>query len=140
MSLAPRAFISFDFDHDQDQKTLFAGQSNNSKVPFTIQDWSSKEALPQSTWEKTIADKIGRCNMVIVLVGRSMRSATGVVKEIQMAAKSNVPVFGVYVDSANFLSNLPEGLPRHRVVDWSWEAIASKVQQMMNEGKNGRRY
>jgi len=41
----PRAFISFDFDHDSDQRVLFAGQSKHSKTPFSIQDWSSSRLL-----------------------------------------------------------------------------------------------
>ncbi|EEY41713.1 hypothetical protein VIJ_001665 [Vibrio cholerae RC27] len=39
--------------------------------------------------------------MLIVLSGKTMASATGVVKEIKMAKDQNVPVFGVYVDGAN---------------------------------------
>jgi hypothetical protein len=82
----PRAFLSFDFDHDAQAKILFAGQCHaKSPTPFTAQDWSSKEALPQQTWEQTISEKISRTNMVIVLVGKHMASATGVAKEIAMA-------------------------------------------------------
>ncbi|CSA62602.1 Uncharacterised protein [Vibrio cholerae] len=50
----PRAFISFDFDHNVTQKNLFVGQSKNSKTPFAIEDWSSKSSLPQSQWEALI--------------------------------------------------------------------------------------
>ncbi len=117
----PRAFISFDFDHDGDQKVLFAGQSKNSRTPFDISDWSSKSSLPQSQWEKLIKDKINRCHMVIVLVGKYMASASGVAKEIQMAKEQDVPVFGVYVGGANSSSNLPTGLARNRVVLWDWD-------------------
>jgi hypothetical protein len=53
----PRAFISFDFDHDSDQRVLFAGQSKHSKTPFSIQDWSSKEELAQSKWEAALKAK-----------------------------------------------------------------------------------
>lgn len=132
----PRAFISFDFDHDETQRTLFAGQSRNSRTPFAVQDWSSKYSLPQRTWEETIEDKIGRCNLAIVLVGRYMASASGVAKEIAMAARKNVPVFGVYVDGAGNSSNLPAGLPRSRVVAWSWPSIAAMIDRTMAEGKN----
>ncbi len=45
----PRAFISFDFDHNGNEKNLFVGQARNSKTPFSIEDWSSKSSLPQST-------------------------------------------------------------------------------------------
>lgn len=92
----PRAFISFDFDHDEVSRRLFVGQGKkDSPTPFAIGDWSSKDTLPQKTWEQTIAVKIGACNMVIVLVGKTMASASGVAKEIAMATAKDVPVFGV---------------------------------------------
>jgi hypothetical protein len=132
----PRVFISFDFDHNVDHKVLFAGQAKNSRTPFNIQDWSSKEVLAQNKWQELIEEKMKKCNLMIVLVGKSMSTATGVVKEIQMAYKNNVPFFGVYVDGAGTSSALPEGLARNRVIDWDWEKIASAVNQMMKEGKN----
>lgn len=132
----PRAFISFDFDHNETQKNLFVGQSKNSKTPFSIEDWSSKSSLPQSQWEDLIKSKIGKCNMLIVLSGKTMASATGVAKEIAMAKEKNVPVFGVYVDGANTISNLPSGLQRNRTIAWDWNKIASAIDQMMGEGKN----
>lgn len=132
----PRAFISFDFDHNVTEKNLFVGQSKNSKTPFSIEDWSSKSSLPQSQWEALIKSKIGKCNMLIVLVGRTMASATGVAKEIAMANEKDVPVFGVYVDGANTISNLPSGLARNRTISWDWDKIASAIDQVMGEGKN----
>lgn len=132
----PRAFISFDFDHNETEKTLFVGQSKNSKTPFSIQDWSAKSSMPQKDWEKIVEDKIKKCNMVIVLVGKYMASAAGVKKEIKMAKDNDVPLFGVYVGGADSNSNLPDGLARSRVVKWEWDKIAEKVDQMMKEGKN----
>ena len=132
----PRAFISFDFDHDKTEKTLFIGQSKNSNTPFSIEDWSSKTDLPQDEWEKIIKEKINKCNMLIVLSGKTMASATGVVKEIKMAEDQDVPIFGVYVDSANNKSNLPTGLARNRTISWNWEEIAKAIDQMMTERKN----
>ena len=41
----PRAFISFDFDHNLTEKNLFVGQIKNSSTPFSAEDWSSSEAL-----------------------------------------------------------------------------------------------
>lgn len=132
----PRAFISFDFDHNENEKNLFAGQSKNSKTPFNIQDWSAKASMPQSKWEAMVEDKIKKCNMLVVLVGKYMASANGTAKEIEMAKDNDVPIFGVYVSGANSLSNLPEGLPRSRTVDWDWDKIAAQVSKMMKEGKN----
>lgn len=132
----PRSFISFDFDHNETEKNLFVGQSRNSKTPFSIQDWSAKSSMPQSQWEAIVKEKINKCNMLIVLVGKTMASATGVAKEIKMAKDQNVPVFGVYVNSANSSSILPDGLQRNRTISWNWDDIASAVDQMMKEGKN----
>lgn len=65
-----------------------------------------------------------------------MSTATGVVKEIEMARSQNVPVFGVYVDDADTTSTLPTGLNRNRVISWTWDGVAKAVTQMMGEGKN----
>ena len=108
----PRVFISFDFDHDETEKMLFVGQAKNSKTPFSIQDWSAKFSMPQTQWEAIVKEKINKCNMIIVLSGKTMASAIGVAKEIAMAKDQNVPVFGVYVGGANTSRDLPKGLQR----------------------------
>jgi hypothetical protein len=133
----PRAFVSFDFDNNQTQKVLFAGQAkSDSPTPFTVDDWSSKTALAEKEWEKLVKQKMSSTNMCIVLVGNSMSTATGVAKEIAMAKDLRVPVFGVYVDGAGTATTLPSGLQRNRTMAWNWKTIAAAVDQMMGEGKN----
>ena len=132
----PRAFISFDFDNNLNNKNLFVGQIKNSRTPFSAQDWSSKEPLAQATWEQQLKEKIGKCHLMIVLVGQSMGSASGVRKEIGFAKDQDVPFFGVYIDGANASSTLPTGLARNRNIPWDWDKIAAAVDQMMGEGKN----
>ena len=133
----PRAFISFDYDNNLTDRNLFVGQIKNSRTPFSAQDWSSKETLPQSTWERQLKEKIGKCHLMIVLVGKSMGSATGVKREISFAKTQNVPFFGVYVDGAGTSSTLPAGLARNQTIQWDWEKIGNAIDQMMGEGKNG---
>jgi CTP synthase (UTP-ammonia lyase) len=132
----PRAFISFDFDNNSTEKSLFAGQAKNSKTPFNIEDWSSKTSLPQKEWEDLIEEKINKCNMLIVLVGKKTSTATGVVKEISFAKSQDVPVFGIYVGGANTSTDLPTGLQRNRTIDWDWEKISNAIDQVMTEDKN----
>jgi hypothetical protein len=132
----PRVFISFDFDNNKADKDLFAGQAKNSKTPFSIEDWSSKEALPQKEWEEIIKSKVNKCNVLIVLVGKKSHSATGVLKEIGFAKENDVPYFGVYVKGANTQTDLPTGLNRNRVISWGWEEIANAIDLCMKEGKN----
>ncbi|SIS96412.1 MTH538 TIR-like domain [Filimonas lacunae] len=131
----PRTFISFDFDNNKNEKELFAGQSCNSKTPFSIQDWSSKEALPQNEWEKLIADKINKCDLAIILVGKNTSKAIGVVKEISFAVKKGIPFFGVYVGGADQSTLLPSGLARNRTIAWNWEGIAKAIDQCMTQWK-----
>lgn len=40
-----RAFISFDFEHDEDLRNLLVGQSKNPDSPFEIRDCSIKKPL-----------------------------------------------------------------------------------------------
>lgn len=136
MAADPRAFISFDFDNNAPQRLYFVGQIKNSRTPFAVQDWSSKTVLPQAQWESMLKEKIGRCHLMIVLVGKSMGSASGVAKEISFAKEQNVPFFGVYVDGAGSTSTLPIGLARNRTIEWKWDDIAAAIDQMMTEGKN----
>ncbi len=133
---SPRIFISFDYDNNLAHKILFAGQTKNSRIPFNISDWSSKEELPQSQWEKRVSDKILLCHALLILVGKNTANAIGVKKEIAMATRHNVPFFGVYVDDANVQTALPLGLARNRVILWNWENIASAIVQVTKEGKN----
>lgn len=133
----PRAFVSFDFDHNEPSRNLFAGQAKrDSPTPFTVQDWSSRTTLPEPTWEREMKKRIAATHMCIVLVGKSMSSAIGVAAEIAMAKDQNVPIFGVYVDGAGALSTLPSGLARNRTVEWKWDKIAAMVDLAMTEGKN----
>lgn len=136
MAPDPRAFVSFDYDNNSNEKILFVGQIKNSRTPFNAQDWSSKTQLPQAQWEELLKEKIGKCHLMIVLVGKSMGSATGVAKEISFAKDQNVPFFGVYVDGAGGNSTLPTGLARNRTIAWDWAKIADAIDQLMTEGKN----
>ncbi|GCB57235.1 hypothetical protein HND25_27940 [Rhodococcus erythropolis] len=133
----PRAFLSFDYDHNLTAKNLFAGQAHKeSPTSFIVEDWSSKSVLPEDEWEELISKKIGQCHLLIVLVGKTMASAYGVAAEIAMAKDKNVPIFGVYVDGADSSSNLPSGLARNRTIDWHWDEIGAAIDQCMTEGKN----
>lgn len=132
----PRAFISFDFDHDETHRMLLVGQAKNSRTPFSLSDWSLKSALPQSQWERDTSERIARCNLMIVLVGQDTWYATGVIKEIGMATSNRVPFFGIYVRDANSETRLPSGLQRNRVIYWEWDSIDDAISQMMSEGKN----
>ena len=131
MSLT-RAFLSFDFDHDEASRNLFKGQmATESPTPFSAADWSSKESLPQAQWEAIIEAKIKQCDVMIVLVGAHMSTARGVEKEISFAKRNKIPVFGVYLKGCGELTTLPNGLNRADVVEWKWNEIARKLRAVI---------
>jgi hypothetical protein len=73
---------------------------------------------------------------MIVLVGKHMSGAYGVVAEIAMAKDKDVPAFGVYMNGADSTSTLPTGLARSRTVAWKWADIGDMIDQCMTEGRN----
>jgi hypothetical protein len=105
-------------------------------VRFAVLDWSSGDGLPENTWVQTTEIKFGQANMLIVLVGRKIASASWVENEIAIASRMDIPVFGVYVDGSGPRTPLPPGLSRNRVVGWVWKDIGAAIEQMMGEGKN----
>jgi hypothetical protein len=127
----PKAFISYDIEHDEASKNLFKGQAN-CPTPFLIEEWSPAALAT----DDALAEKIDKCDFMIVLVGNAMRSAKGVAKEIALAKEKDVPLFGIYVDGAATSSELPPGIARTRVIGWDWGSIGEVINQVRHEGKN----
>ena len=64
-----KAFISFDYDHDEELKVALVGQAKNPDSPFSINDMSIKEAIT-SNWKYYARQRIRNCDVVIVICGR----------------------------------------------------------------------
>lgn len=78
-----RVFVSFDYDHDSDIKTMLVGQSRLKDSPFCIEDWSLKEA--SRDWRSKVRSRIQRVDLVLVLCGHHTHQAVGVGKEVEIA-------------------------------------------------------
>src|SRR5207237_4319662 len=87
-----RAFISFDFDHDEDLRTLLVGQAKNPDTPFEITDWSVKEAMT-GDWKEKARRRIRQVDLVIVVCGEYTHTATGVSAELNIARDEKKPYF-----------------------------------------------
>ena len=83
-----RAFFSFDFDEDQNLKHHMVGQMKLLSSPFEGADWSMKEAAPERNWEQEAEARIGRSDVVVVLVGPKTHKAPGVLKEVAIYTPS----------------------------------------------------
>lgn len=116
-----KVFVSFDFDNDKGIKNFVMGQAKLPTSPFSGADWSMKEAAPQRNWEEVAERRIKQCDIVLVMVGRHTHKASGVLKEVQMARKHNVPVAQIiaYKDLIN-----PTPVPNAgRLYRWSWDTL-----------------
>ena len=85
-----KVFISFDFDNDKKLKDFIIGQAKNSDSPFDVSDHSLKEAAPEKDWLNKATAAIGRADVFIIMLGPKTKTATGVLKELNVAiAKGN---------------------------------------------------
>lgn len=87
-----KAFISFDYDHDEELKVALVGQAKNPDSPFSINDMSIKEAITYN-WKSYARQRIRNCDVVIVICGRYTDSATGVSAELTIAQEERIPYF-----------------------------------------------
>ena len=63
-----RAFISFDFDHDEELRDALKGQARNPDSPFNLADWSVKEAFA-GDWKAKVRERIRKTDLTIVICG-----------------------------------------------------------------------
>ena len=87
-----RAFISFDFDHDEDLRNLLVGQARNPNSPFSIQNWSVKEPF-SGNWKDRVRERIRRTDVTIVICGEYTHSATGVSAELDITREEGKDYF-----------------------------------------------
>jgi hypothetical protein len=127
---ACRAFISFDFDHDNDLKNLLVGQARNEKTPFVIADWSIKVA--SRGWHSEARRRIDRVDLVLVICGLHTHQAIGVGKEVAIARDLETPFF-LLRGRKNGWVRRPKGTSFmwDTLYDWSWDNLrkmTAKVQ------------
>ena len=115
-----RVFVSFDFDNDKVIKDFIIGQSKNPDSPFEIIDHSLKEAAPEANWETKADNAIGRCEIVLVMVGSSTYRAPGVLKEVAMARRRGVRIVQVIGYKNGNYTPVPDA---GRLYSWNWENL-----------------
>ena len=130
-----RAFISFDYEHDEQLKNALNAQSKNPDSPFYFEDWSVKEPFPQNTWRSDVRTKIKQCSFMIVIIGVHTHKASGVLTEIRIANEENLPCFGIYGQRVTFYQNgrycinVPQGLDK-RYIEWTWPNITAAINNL----------
>jgi len=130
------AFLCFDVYADEPAGREFVAQMRSAGVALAIEDSSAKPMRPREDWDKLIRGKIGRCGLMIVLIGKGTCASEEVAHEIRVAKGANVPFFGVYLEGAEEVDCSQLGLPSNRVIPYDWTRIVPAIDQLLTEGKN----
>jgi hypothetical protein len=120
-----RVFISFDFDNDSHQKDLLVGQSKHPDTNFEFADWSSKEHI-QEDWKEKIKAKLAHVDLICVLCGKNMASATGVAYEVAIAQETETPYFFLSAYQ-NGCSKPPTAKSSDKLYEWTWDNLKALI-------------
>lgn len=123
---AKRTFISFDAEHDEDLRILLAGQAKNPDTPFSIVDFSVKEAL-SGDWKSKVRTRIKGCDVVIVICGEHTDTASGVNTELHIAREEGIPYFLLWGRSDKPCVRPTAALPSDRVYRWTWDNLKALI-------------
>jgi|SRR6266853_675720 len=121
-----RAFISFDYDHDEDLRMLLAGQAQNPNTPFEIKDRSIKEPLT-GDWEQKVRRRMDSVDIVIVICGEYTNTASGVSKELRIAREAKKPYFLLWGRSDNTCTKPASALPGDKIYRWTWDNLKALI-------------
>lgn len=117
-----RAFISFDFDHDEDLRNLLVGQAKNPDSPFDITDWSVKEPMT-GNWKEKVRQRICRTDLTIVICGEYTYSATGVATELAITREEYKPYFLLDGRKDKAFTKPKSAYYSDKVYTWTWENL-----------------
>ena len=122
MAKTQRAFISFDYDHDLDLKNLLVGQAKHEDTPFSIQDFSIKEAI-EKDWKDRALTRIRGCDVVIVICGESTNTAAGVSAELKIAQEEGVPYFLLWGRNGKTCVKPQAANSTDKIYEWTWDNL-----------------
>src|SRR3989475_10582625 len=121
-----RAFISFDFAHDEDLRNLLAGQAKNPDSPFEIRDRSLKEPLT-GDWKEKVRRRMDNVDIVIVICGEHTHTATGVAAELTIARDARKPYFLIRGRSGKTCARPTAALQSDKIYDWTWDNLKALI-------------
>jgi hypothetical protein len=121
-----RAFISFDFDHDEDLRTFLVGQSRNEDSPFEIADYSVKEPLT-GNWQKKVEAELKLVTVVMVICGEHTDTATGVSEELRIARNLEKDYFLLWGRSSKTCKKPKSAKASDKIYRWTWDNLTSLI-------------
>jgi hypothetical protein len=122
-----RAFIAFDYDHDEDLRNLLAGQAKNPDTPFEMHDWSVKEPFP-GDWRAKVRSRIRSTDFTIVICGEYTHLATGVATELTITKEALHPYFLLWGRSSRRCTRPSTASAADKIYNWTWDNLRALVE------------
>ena len=120
------AFISFDYDHDNDLRSNLVAQAGRSDSPFVIADWSVKEPIDEA-WKRKVRDLIDRADLTIVICGEYTHQAIGVEAEVTMVQQEAKPYF--LLKGRRKTCSRPKSAPKKKKIHpWTWATLRELIE------------
>jgi hypothetical protein len=121
-----RVFTSFDFDHDEDLRNLFIGQSRNPDSPFELSDWSIRAPLT-GDWKAKARQRIRAVDVVAVICGEFTDRASGVSAELAIAQDENRPYFLLWGRAGSTCRKPASARASDKLYTWTWDNLKALV-------------
>ena len=117
-----RAFISFDFDHDEELRDALVGQAKLPQSPFNIADWSVNEPF-EGNWRAKVRNRIRQTDLTIVICGEHTDSARGVAAELTISREENKPYFLVRGRPNKKCKKPAQARKSDKIHKWTWDNL-----------------
>lgn len=117
-----RVFTSFDYDHDEDLRTLLVGQSRHNDTPFDLADWSVKEPMT-GDWKEKVRRRIRSVDLLIVICGEHTHTAAGVSAELKISQEEEKPYFLLNGRAGKSCTKPLAALSTDKIYDWTWSNL-----------------
>ena len=121
-----RAFISFDFDHDEELRNALVGQAKNPDSPFEIADWSVRERF-ESNWKEQVRIRIRRTDLTIVICGEHTHMAKGVAAELTITQEEHKPYFLLRGRPQRACHRPAMAHKSDKIYTWSWDNLKKLI-------------
>jgi Thoeris protein ThsB, TIR-like domain len=121
-----RAFISFDYDHDEDLRMLLAGQAKHPDSPFDFTDRSIKEPL-SGDWKNKVRRRMANTDVLIVICGEYTNFAQGVATELSIAHEMRIPYFLLAGRADKVCSKPSSALSDDKMYRWTWDNLKALI-------------
>jgi hypothetical protein len=126
MAVKKRAFISFDYDHDEGAKIMLAGQAKLADSPFDFTDASVKVHLA-GDWKEKVRRRMDNIDVVVVLCGVNTHTASGVAAELTIAQENSKPYFLLAAYADKTCTKPSSARTTDKLYRWTWDNLKTLI-------------